>query len=128
MGCVGYDNAFQLEICEKFPLWASPPKRTRGSGKSSPKKSKMAGRKRKREETPDSENDEREEATGEFNNLSEDEDEVLTYRPRGVGGSSWACQCWSSRRSGGSWSFILDSRLGCRRRSSSFRSILFYPA
>ena len=103
MECVGYDNAFQLELCEKFPLWVPPPKRSsksksskksksRVSGKSPTKDSKVAGRKRKREESlSDSDDgrneDESEEATGrrEIDNLSEDEDhEVLTYRPRGT--------------------------------------------
>ena len=90
MECVGYDNAFQLELCEKFPLWVPPPKKSRGSRKSSPKKSKVtvAGRKRKRDESPGSdhsnlknEDESEREATGE---LSEDEDEVPTYRPRGT--------------------------------------------
>lgn len=128
MECVGYDNAFQLELCEKFPLWVPSPRTPKGSGKkrSSPKKSKIAGRKRKREESSDSDSqndderefegkssskktkvtgrkrtkreensdsdsndDEREfEAStgwkGNFNGLSEDEDDVLTYTPRGT--------------------------------------------
>ena len=49
MECVDYDDDFQRQLCDKFPLWVPPPKQTRGSGKSSPKKSKLAGRKRKRE-------------------------------------------------------------------------------
>ena len=88
MECVDYDDNFQCQLCDKFPLWVPPPKQTRGSGKSSPKKSKLAGRKRKREESPDF-NDEDEgelEASGgrgESEDLSEDE-EVLTYTPRGT--------------------------------------------
>jgi hypothetical protein len=54
MECVGYDNAFQIELCEKFPLFVPPPKTPRGSGKSSLKKRKVAGRKHKREESVDS--------------------------------------------------------------------------
>jgi len=100
MECVGYDNAFQLELCEKFPLWVPPPRKPRGSGKSSAKQSKVAGRKRKRERSPDSDvdlnpknEDESElEATGqreerEFDDFSGDEDdaaEVLTYRHGGT--------------------------------------------
>ena len=88
MECVGYDNAFQLELCENFPLYVPPPKKTRGSGKSSPKKSKVAGRKRKREESPNSDfknDDEREFGSGEdFDDISEDEGKVLTYTSRGT--------------------------------------------
>ena len=92
MECVGYDNAFQLELCDKFPLWVPPPRRPKGSGKSAPKKSKVAGQKRKREESPGSnfENDDEREydanssRRSKFKHLSEDEDDVLTYAPRGT--------------------------------------------
>ena len=100
MECVGYDNAFQLELCDKFPLWVPPTKaskapksskKRRGSGKSPTKSSKVAGRKRKRGESfADSDDDrnevESEGATGsaEIDNLSEDEEEGPTYRPRGT--------------------------------------------
>ncbi|KAF8815779.1 hypothetical protein BYT27DRAFT_7230127 [Phlegmacium glaucopus] len=89
MQCVGYDNAFQLDLCAKFPLWVPPPRKARGSGKSSAKKSKAAavraGRKRKREESPD----QQEEEEHELDELSEDSgedltEEVLTYKPRGT--------------------------------------------
>ena len=93
MECVDYDNNFQLELCDKFPLWVPPPKQPRSSGKSSPKKSKLAGRKRKRDENPDFDDDdsnederELEEASGgrgESEDPSVDE-EVLTYTPRGT--------------------------------------------
>jgi hypothetical protein len=91
MECVDYDNNFQLQLCNKFPLWAPPPKKPRASGKTSPQKSKLAGRKRKREESPDLDNDSNEDE-GELeaghgrrgeSEVSEDE-EVLTYRPRGT--------------------------------------------
>jgi hypothetical protein len=88
MECVGYDNNFQLELCDKFPLWVPPPKKPRGSNKSSSKKSKLAGRKRKREESPDFEldndlNEDGRSGDSEPEHVSEDE-EVLTYRPRGT--------------------------------------------
>lgn len=60
MECVDYDNAFQLELCDKFPLWVPPPTRKRtsqGPRKSPAKKFKAtshAGRKRKRKESLDS--------------------------------------------------------------------------
>ena len=94
MECVGYDNAFQLELCDKFPLWVPPPRRPKDSGKSTPKKSKVsqAGHKRKREESPgsESENDDEREydantsRLGKFKHLSKDEDDLLTYTPRGT--------------------------------------------
>jgi uncharacterized protein DUF6697 len=86
MKCVGYDNDFQRELCNKFPLWVPPPRKPKGSGKSMPKKkSQAAGRKRKREESLDSDNERGFEGNtslgGEFDDLSEDEDQVPTYRP-----------------------------------------------
>jgi hypothetical protein len=94
MECVGYDNDFQLELCDKFPRWVPPPRNPKGSGKkssskkSSPKKTQVAGRKRKREdsESLDSDDNRRFAAWGEDFDLSdsEDEDEVPTYRPRGT--------------------------------------------
>ena len=94
MECVGYDNAFQLELCDKFPLWVPPPRRPKGSGKSAPKKSNVAGQKRKREESPGSdfeiENDDEREydantsRRGKFKHLSENDDDVPTYTPRGT--------------------------------------------
>ena len=85
MECVGYDNDFQLDLCEKFPLW----KLSKGSGKSSPKKSQVAGLKRKREENLDFDSwsdDERkfEAKTGRRGNLSDDKDNVPTYTPQGT--------------------------------------------
>ena len=90
MECVGYDNNFQLELCDKFRLWVPPPKPPRSSRKSH-KISKLAGRKRKREESPDFDDDLNEDEEGleasgrgrESEDLSEDE-EVLTYTPRGT--------------------------------------------
>jgi hypothetical protein len=101
MQCVSYDSAFQLELCNKFPLYVS-------SRKSSSKKSKVTGRhgKRKREESPgsDSNDDEREfkgksspkkskvahkrkrpsSDSQDSDDLFEDEDDVPTYRSRGT--------------------------------------------
>ena len=93
MECVDYDNDFQRELCEKFPLWVPPPRKPKGSGKSSSsKKSKLAGFKRKREESFDFDSgsdDERRfevktDRKGDFDDLSQDEDEVLSYTPRGT--------------------------------------------
>ena len=97
MECVGYDNAFQLRLCDEFPLWIPPPKKRRnpqGSSDSSAKKSTATGRvgrKRKREESPTLDKDENESeleaADGQepkFDYLSEDEDEELVYIPRGT--------------------------------------------
>lgn len=100
MECVGYDNDFQLELCDKFPQWVAPPRKPRGSGNlSSAKKSKGAVRtshKRKREDSPESEGDE---LNSEDKDLESDlkvtirkkpkhseyEDEKgLTYKPRGT--------------------------------------------
>ena len=98
MECVGYDNDFQLELCQKFPLWVPPPRKAKGSGKSSSaKKTKSAGLKRKRELREESldfdsgSDDERkfDVKTGkrgkfDLDDLSQDEDEGPAYTPRGT--------------------------------------------
>jgi hypothetical protein len=77
MECVGYDNNFQLELCNKFPLWVPPPRKPRPSGK-----------KRKRDESPDLDNnsneDEELEARREESEEASADENVLTYRPRGT--------------------------------------------
>src|SRR4051812_15673889 len=59
MKCVGYDNAFQLEICEKFASYIPPPPKARKAANATkppgqkqnkaPATSKIRGKKRKRQ-------------------------------------------------------------------------------
>jgi len=44
LNCIGYDRAFQLELCDKFPLWVSPPPKKKKAKK--PKKSTKKGTKK----------------------------------------------------------------------------------
>lgn len=59
MKCVGYDNSFQWELSERFPLWVPPKKRdgAREQEQDAPAKIKPKKEdkriKRKREATPD---------------------------------------------------------------------------
>lgn len=96
MECVGYDNTFQLELCDKFPLWVPPPKKKpQGSRRvdHSAKKSLATNprkRKRKWEENPDlkDENEGESEAADwqepKFDSEHEDDIQELTYIPRGT--------------------------------------------
>ncbi|KAF8164763.1 hypothetical protein B0H34DRAFT_210332 [Crassisporium funariophilum] len=57
MKCVAYDNAFQLQLCEKFPNWVAPQRKSRKPKTLKPKKEMTRGsatkRKRERSESSD---------------------------------------------------------------------------
>jgi hypothetical protein len=98
MECVGYDNTFQLELCDKFPLWVPPSKqKPQGSRNYSAKKSSATSprkRKRKPEENSNLDvdlKDENESESGaadwqepKFDSEHEDDIQELTYIPRGT--------------------------------------------
>ncbi|KDR74308.1 hypothetical protein GALMADRAFT_575930 [Galerina marginata CBS 339.88] len=101
MKCVGYDKAFQRELCEKLKSWVPPPRKKRGTkppgqknrnAKSKPVKGArkapavQVGQKRKRANSVESElteieSEDDEEETFEFKFSGKKE---LAYRPRGT--------------------------------------------
>ncbi|KDR74295.1 hypothetical protein GALMADRAFT_575368 [Galerina marginata CBS 339.88] len=112
--CVGYHNAFQLQLCEKFPLWVPRPRKPRGSNKQGKNKSAKPkskpklkapndeeapvarGRKRKRSASPDSDltepesedSDQDEKPTKEqleFHDFSSDEETGLDHAYKSKG-------------------------------------------
>jgi hypothetical protein len=84
--CVGYDEAFQREVHEKYQTWVPPPPREKGAGKGKTgskgrKTGDPRGQKRKRDEEIIAESDDSEvpESEGE-----KDETDDVVYVPSGT--------------------------------------------
>ena len=88
--CVGYDEAFQREVHEKFQTWVPPPPREKGAGKGKTGskgrntgnlRGKQRGQKRKRDEEVITESDDSEVPESED---EKDEAEDVIYVPTGT--------------------------------------------